>query len=118
MVEPSSVIIAASLPNLRVFIIRKTGNFTWIGGRGKSQKTDDVDLDKVRSTMNAISAGGDRRRGEGTAWITSRARDDDDSAKSILNEARGLPTSGIVQTSTFAIEYPEDVHSTSTRDGR
>ncbi|KAI1168965.1 hypothetical protein F5B18DRAFT_593463 [Nemania serpens] len=119
IVEPASVIIAASLPNLRVFIIRNTGNFTWIGGREKSQKTDDVDLDKMQSTLNAISAGSDRRRGGATtAWITSRARDDDDSAKSILNEARGLPSSGIIQTSTFAIEYPEDSHSTSTREGR
>ncbi|KAI1191093.1 hypothetical protein F5B17DRAFT_426973 [Nemania serpens] len=118
VVEPASVIIAASLPNLRVFIIRNTGNFTWIGGRGKSQKTDDIDLDKVQSTMKAISAGGDRKRGETTAWITSRTKDDDDSAKSILNEARDLPSSGIVQTSTFIIEYPEDAHTTSTREGR
>ncbi|KAI1107994.1 hypothetical protein F5Y14DRAFT_437826 [Nemania sp. NC0429] len=128
MVEPASVIIAASLPNLRVFLIR-TGNFTWIGGRAKSKsnKTDEVDLDQVQSTMNAISAGGDRRRGEATAWITSRGArgsrgedEDDDSAKSILYEGRAgvLPISGIIQTSTFAIEYPEDAHSTSTREGR
>ncbi|KAI1173684.1 hypothetical protein F4777DRAFT_580684 [Nemania sp. FL0916] len=127
LVEPASVIIAASLPNLRVFIIKKTANLkaslglgtkTMLGGRGRSQRTDDIDLERVQNTMNAISAGSGTRRGGATAWITSKPKNDDDSQKSILREAKGIPCSGIIQTSTFAIEYPEEAHSISTRYGR
>ncbi|KAI0108643.1 hypothetical protein GGR51DRAFT_514492 [Nemania sp. FL0031] len=119
MAEPASVIIAASLPNLRVFIVRNTnslkasfraGSSGRLGTRGKYQKTDDIDLDKVQKTMNAISAGGDKNRGEAKAWITART-EDDDSERSILYEGKSLPSSAIVQTSTFVIEYPEEVHS-------
>ncbi|KAI1130898.1 hypothetical protein F5Y10DRAFT_234615 [Nemania abortiva] len=120
--EPASVIIAASLPNLRVFIVRNTaslkaslrgGSSARMGTRGKYQKTDDIDLDKVQKTMKAISAGSDKRRGEAKAWITART-EDDDSERSILYEGKALPSSAIVQTSTFVIEYPEEVHSPAT----
>ncbi|KAI8947962.1 hypothetical protein F4801DRAFT_558929 [Xylaria longipes] len=129
MVEPASVIIAASLPNLRVFIANKTANIkatlrvgsnTRLGSPRRSQKTDDIYMGKVQNTMRAISAGTARRRGEATAWITSKAPGDGESEKSILNEARVLPSLQIVQTSTFAVEYPEEeeVHSASTHEGR
>ncbi|KAJ2980103.1 hypothetical protein NUW58_g7034 [Xylaria curta] len=130
MVEPASVIIAASLPNLRVFIAKSTaslkatlrlGSNTRLGtGRG-TRKTDDVDLDKVQDTMKtikAISAGTDRRRGEATAWITARATDNNESQESILRGVRALPNSGIVHTSTFAIEYPEETHPAPPCKGR
>ncbi|KAI3323264.1 hypothetical protein HD806DRAFT_498644 [Xylariaceae sp. AK1471] len=124
MVEPSSIIIAASLPNLRVFIIKnkatlvagfRLGSNTQLTTR-KSQKSNDVHLDKMQSTMKAISAGTDHRRGEATAWITSRG--DDGSEKSILREARAVPITGIVQTTTFAVEYPDEERSASSRDRR
>ncbi|GAW19025.1 hypothetical protein ANO14919_085090 [Xylariales sp. No.14919] len=124
IVEPASVIIAASVPNLRVFALKnsknlkaslKFGSGTRLGSRGKSRKVDDIYLDNVQSTIKAISAGTDKRRGEGKAWITSREAVDDDSAKSILHEAMELPASGIVQTSTFTIEYPEETHTAPNR---
>ncbi|RWA08761.1 hypothetical protein EKO27_g6337 [Xylaria grammica] len=124
IVEPASVIIAASVPNLRVFALKnsknlkeslKFGSGTRLGSRGKSRKADDIYLDNVQSTIKAISAGTDKRRGEGKAWITSREAVDDDSAKSILHEAMELPASGIVQTSTFTIEYPEETHTAPNR---
>ncbi|KAI1419106.1 hypothetical protein F5Y12DRAFT_779631 [Xylaria sp. FL1777] len=111
MVEPASVIIATSLPNLRVFIVKNSqhlkasfriGSTSRLGSGGKPRKIDDIYMENVQSTMKAISAGTDRRRGEGTAWITSRERGDDGSEKNIL------PRAGIVQTSTFAVEYPEE----------
>ncbi|KAI0457072.1 hypothetical protein F5B21DRAFT_108766 [Xylaria acuta] len=129
MVEPASVIIAASLPNLRVFIAKSTANLrgtlrlgsnTRLGSPRKSQKTDEIDMDKVQNTLKAISAGTDKRRGEATAWITSKAQGDGESEKSILRETGALPRSGIVQTNTFAVEYreEEEAHSASTREGR
>ncbi|KAI1753334.1 hypothetical protein F4782DRAFT_90539 [Xylaria castorea] len=127
MVEPASVIIAATLPNLRVFIAKNTANLrgafrlgsnTQLGTLRKSQKTDDVDMDKVQNTMKAISAGTDKRRGEATAWITAKAQGDGDSERSILRDVRALPKSGIVQTNTFAVEYREAVHPASTHEGR
>ncbi|KAI8623826.1 hypothetical protein F5Y19DRAFT_347562 [Xylariaceae sp. FL1651] len=120
MVEPGSVIIAASIPNLRVFVLKNKANLkatfrlgsgTLQGTRGRSQEYDDIHLDKVQSTMKAISAGTDRRRGEVKAWITSKG--DDGSEKSILHET--LPALGIVQTSTFTVEYPDETHPTSNR---
>jgi hypothetical protein len=124
MVEPSSVIIAVSIPNLRVFIMKNKANLKASFRLGSStqltprreQKSDDVHLDKMQSTLKAISAGTDHRRGEATAWITSR--EDDDSEKSILREARAFPTTGIVQTSTFAVEYPDEGRLTSSHDHR
>ena len=64
----------------------------------------------TRVLVKVISAGTDRRRGEGRAWITSRERGDGESEKSIYyNYATGdLPRLAIVQTSTFAVEYPEE----------
>ncbi|KAI1746219.1 hypothetical protein F4680DRAFT_400746 [Xylaria scruposa] len=124
MVEPASVIIAATLPNLRVFIAKSTANLrgtlrlgsnTQLGSSRKSQKTDDVDMDKVQKTIKAITAGTDTRRGEGTTWITAKAQSDGDSEKSILRDTKDLPKSCIVQTSTFAVEYREAEHSASTR---
>ncbi|KAF2970066.1 hypothetical protein GQX73_g3504 [Xylaria multiplex] len=127
VVEPGSVIIAASVPNLRVFFVNKSKNLkaslrlgsnTRLGSRRTAQKTDDIYLDNVQDTIKAISAGTDKRRGEGKAWITAREHSDGDSVKSILHDARDLPASGIVQTSTFAIEYPEETHLSPTRDSR
>lgn len=127
MVEPASVIIAASLPNLRVFIAKSTANLraslrlgsnTRLGTPRKWHKTDDIYMDNVQKTMRAISAGTDRRRGEATTWITSKTQGDGESEKSILGDARALPSSGIVQTSTFAVEYPEEIHSAPTRENR
>ncbi|KAI1150787.1 hypothetical protein F4825DRAFT_425199 [Nemania diffusa] len=128
MVEPASAIIAASLPNLRVFIVKNTANLkaslrgassTRLRTRGNYQKTDDdIYSENVQKTLKAITAGSDRRRGEVTAWITVRGEEDDNSARSILSEGRALPASGIVQTSTFAIEYPEEAHFTSAQEGR
>ncbi|KAI0405301.1 hypothetical protein F4802DRAFT_597427 [Xylaria palmicola] len=134
VVEPSSVIIAASIPNLRVFIHKAAANVkatlrlgtSQMGTAGNSGKTrrrtktrtDDIYLDNVQKTIKAISAGTDKRRGEGTAWITSQPMRDDDSEKSILCESRAIPSAGIVQVNTFAIEYPDDSHSASTREGQ
>ncbi|GAP91741.1 hypothetical protein SAMD00023353_7400420 [Rosellinia necatrix] len=127
MVEPAAVIIAASLPNLRVFIVKNTANLkagikagskTRLCSRGKCRgkcrKADEIYLDKVQSTMKAISAGSATGRGEATAWITSRATGDDDSEKSILHNAGAIPSTGIVQTNTFAVEYPEETRPAST----
>ncbi|KAJ8124020.1 hypothetical protein ONZ43_g165 [Nemania bipapillata] len=127
MVEPAAAIIAASLPNLRVFIAKNTANLkaslragsnTRLRTRGNYQKTDDMYSENAQKTMKAITAGSDKRRGEATAWITARGEGDDNSERSILSDARPLPSSGIVQTSTFAIEYPEEVHLTSIREVR
>ncbi|KAI0491101.1 hypothetical protein F4859DRAFT_520666, partial [Xylaria cf. heliscus] len=125
IVEPASVIIAASLPNLRVFIAKSTANLkaslrggsdTRLETLRKSQKTNDVYTEHVQNTLRAISAGTDKRRGEAMTWITSKPPGDGESEKSILCEL--LPSSGIMQTSTFAIEYPEEVHSASTHETR
>ncbi|KAI0865759.1 hypothetical protein F4860DRAFT_264453 [Xylaria cubensis] len=127
MVEPASVIIAATLPNLRVFIAKSTANLrgtlrlgsnTQLGSSRKSQKTDEVDMDKVQKTIKAITAGTDTRRGDCTAWITAKAQDDDDSEKSIHRDTKNLPKSCIVQTSTIAVEYREAEHSASTHEER
>ncbi|KAI3321484.1 hypothetical protein HD806DRAFT_153943 [Xylariaceae sp. AK1471] len=123
--EPGSVIVAACIPNLRVLIMKnkanlkasfRLGSSTQLGARGKGAEADDNSVDKVQKTMNAISAGSDSRRGKVTAWITSRG--DDSSERSILRETGALPSSGIVQTSTFAVEYPDEGHSTSSHQGR
>ncbi|KAJ3562069.1 hypothetical protein NPX13_g8704 [Xylaria arbuscula] len=117
VVEPASVIIAASLPNLRVFVIKNSrhlkasiriGSSSALGMRGRSRRTDDVSLENVHNTIKAISAGTDRRRGEGRTWITSRERGDGESEKSIYYATGDLPRLAIVQTSTFAVEYPEE----------
>ncbi|TGJ81964.1 hypothetical protein E0Z10_g6788 [Xylaria hypoxylon] len=60
MVEPASVIIAASVPNMRVFFLKKSkdlkasfrlGSSTHVGSRGKSRKTDNIYLDDVQGTI-------------------------------------------------------------------
>jgi hypothetical protein len=125
LVEPGSVIIAACIPNLRVLIMKNKANLkasfrlgsgTQLGARIKGAEADDTSVDKVQRTMNAISAGSDCRRGRVTAWITSKG--DDSSERSILRETGALHASGIVQTSTFAVEYPDEGHSTSSHQGR
>ncbi|KAI0433060.1 hypothetical protein F5Y09DRAFT_300183 [Xylaria sp. FL1042] len=119
MVEPAAVIIAASLPNLRVFIVKNSGNLkaslrigsnSGLGSGGKTRKTSDIDLDNVQNTMKAVSTGTEKRREERTTWITPREKGDNDSEKSILRVTGALPSAGIVQTSTFAVEYPKETH--------
>ncbi|KAI0192152.1 hypothetical protein F4808DRAFT_443400 [Astrocystis sublimbata] len=126
-VEPASVIIAASIPNLRVFIARSTASIKAtfrLGSRDRhvtpkrprNTGTDDSYTDDA-TMLKAISAGTDTRRGEVTAWITSRARGDSDgdSEKSILDAPTAVPPCGIMQTNTLVVEYPEDVPA---REGR
>ncbi len=59
MIEPASVIIAASLPNLRVFIVKNSANLkaslrigsnSRLSSRGKSRRTHDIYLENVQST--------------------------------------------------------------------
>ncbi|KAI0814625.1 hypothetical protein GGR55DRAFT_675919 [Xylaria sp. FL0064] len=120
MIEPAAVIIAASLPNLRVFIVKNSENLkaslrigsnSMLGSGWKTRKASGIDLDNVQSTLDAISPISpvtDSRRGEGAPWQISRERGDNDSEKSILRVAGALPSVGIVQTSIFAVEYPEE----------
>ncbi|KAI0977194.1 hypothetical protein F4678DRAFT_412133 [Xylaria arbuscula] len=92
MVEPASVIIAASLPNLRVFIVKNSENLkaslrigsnSRLGSSGRSRRTDDVVLDNAQGTMNAMAAGAtSRRREEDTVWSTPGKRDNNDGEKS------------------------------------
>ncbi|KAI0517650.1 hypothetical protein F5B22DRAFT_645832 [Xylaria bambusicola] len=114
VVEPASIIMAASIPNLRVFVLKnsrhlkpglKIGSSSGLDIRGRSRKTDELSLENVHNAMGMISAGTDRRRGDGRTWVTSR---DGDSAKSNYYASRALPRLAIMQTSTFAVEYLEE----------
>jgi hypothetical protein len=105
--EPAAAIIAASIPVLRVFVKAKAST----GRYGSSKKTgtgttkNDVQLSRITNTHKAASGLHGSQRGNAT-WVTTKA--DDGSDKSILHEEENVPASGIVQTSTFLIEYPED----------
>jgi len=129
MVEPSAVIIAATLPNLRVFIVKSTANLkasfrlgsnthlgAWKKGQYASQKpeSDTIRLAQIEEATKAIPASGGTEPTPivGAPWM----RGDDDSEKSILREARGLPPSGIVQTITFAVEHRDGENPASSRE--
>ncbi|KAH9909974.1 hypothetical protein F4778DRAFT_775883 [Xylariomycetidae sp. FL2044] len=103
--EPASAIIAASIPILRVFVNKKTSSYKNSNRQGyKRNPTNDITLEPI-THRSAVA------RGQGTkTWVTSNG--DDESDKSILHEDRAAE---IICTSSFTVEFPDDVHSGGSR---
>jgi hypothetical protein len=74
--EPTSAIIAASIPVLRVFIKEKTTSVGQESRRLYKKSPNDAEevteFVKLTETVKTITAGTAKERGQSTAWVTSR----------------------------------------------